>query len=99
MPTKPRQSSSSVQVTFRIRKEILAETDRVARLWQRADTPHRLSRPVTRNDALRLAIACGLEVLQDKAFSPLFEQERNAKAKRAKTKTKRAQARSKRKTS
>ena len=58
-----RESSTAVQVTFRIPKELIPLADEVAEL---------LSRPglrASRNDALRAGLARGLEVLRDEALS------------------------------
>lgn len=58
-PSMARESSTAIQVTFRIPKELLPLADQVADL---------LSRPglrLSRNDALRAAVARGLTVLMD----------------------------------
>ena len=62
-PSMARESSTAVQVTFRIPKELIPLADEVAAL---------LSRPglrASRNDALRAGVARGLEVLREEAIA------------------------------
>lgn len=54
----PRPKSSAVQIALRLPSEWLAEADQIAKLMSRPGVT------VTRSDALRAAVAKGLETLR-----------------------------------
>lgn len=63
LPSMARESSSAVQVTLRVPKELIPVADEVSEL---------ISRPglrASRNDAFRAALARGLEVLRSEELA------------------------------
>ena len=58
-----RESSTAVQVTLRIPKDLIPLADQVAELLSRPGLP------ASRNDALRAGLARGLEVLRAETLS------------------------------
>ena len=54
-----RESATAVQITIRIPKDLIPLADEVATLLSRPGIP------VSRNDAIRAAVARGLEALRD----------------------------------